>query len=595
MGVPQTGHLGRGGLGERAKATGEGKHFVKRPEGRDHHAGHHRQTRKRRSALAITFLLVLLAGLMASAGTGQAALIHEFDSYFGGGSLVDSRSPRGRSDHGRPLRPRTRRRLRLPLLRRTRRRPKHSNRTTSPPPGRTRSAAFEFRASSSAAQVAIDNSGTSTEGEILRQLPGFETAVRRRPAASTSTAIFETELTHSPTAELLHLRCHHRLRRQCLTSRNTTPGSGTTPTTTRSPTPTYERLGEEGPVCGIARASSGLKYNVFETQRPGHPAPADDRPQGRDLALTLDPSSDDVYVSEGGVVSAISDDGIQFDQFGSGDVTEARGVAIDEVSGTAYVSDTPNGRIAVFGGARAYRVEAETTGTGLGAVSADTPPLEDCGDNGQCAGYYVPSTVVLKATPQPHSKVDGWTGCDDVNLGRRRMQRRSHRRQPQGLRQLHPAAADGHRRDRWHRHRVGQRRQRARRDPGLRRRRDLLGSLRRGLRDRTGRHPDRPLDLRRLVGRLHQPVGPVPPRHRRHPLCHRPLHRPACGQREEGRGGRRRRRQRPRRARLRGRLRRLLHRRPDGDPLSGSLRPLDLHRLVGRGLLGHRRLRSRGG
>src|SRR5262249_55600421 len=83
---------------------------------------------------------------------------------------------------------------------------------------------------------------------------------------------------------------------------------------------------------------------------------------------------------------------------------------------TAYVSDTSNGRIAVFDGEPAYRVEAEVTGTGLGAVSADTPPLEDCGDNGQCAGYYTPSTVVLKATPQPHSKVDGWTGCDDVKV-----------------------------------------------------------------------------------------------------------------------------------------------------------------------------------
>ena len=60
---------------------------MKRPDGRDHRAGHHRQTRKRRSAQAVTFLLVLLAGLMASAGTGQAALIHSFDSYIGGGAM----------------------------------------------------------------------------------------------------------------------------------------------------------------------------------------------------------------------------------------------------------------------------------------------------------------------------------------------------------------------------------------------------------------------------------------------------------------------------------------------------------------------------
>ena len=60
---------------------------MKRPDGRDHRAGQHRQTRKRRSALAIAFLLSLLAGMTASVGTGQAALIHSFDSYIGGGSL----------------------------------------------------------------------------------------------------------------------------------------------------------------------------------------------------------------------------------------------------------------------------------------------------------------------------------------------------------------------------------------------------------------------------------------------------------------------------------------------------------------------------
>ena len=87
-------------------------------------------------------------------------------------------------------------------------------------------------------------------------------------------------------------------------------------------------------------------------------------------------------------MTAISDDGIQFDQFGEGDVTEARGVAVDDVSGTAYVRTLPTAASPIFEGDRAYRVEVETTGTGLGAVTADTPPLEDCGDNGQCAGYY---------------------------------------------------------------------------------------------------------------------------------------------------------------------------------------------------------------
>src|SRR5262249_55916220 len=134
-------------------------------------------------------------------------------------------------------------------------------------------------------------------------------------------------------------------------------------------------------------------------------------------AITLDPTSDDLYVSEGDAVTGFSGDGIEFDRFGSGDITEARGVAIDGVTGTAYVSDTANGRVAVFDSEPGYRVEAEPTGTGFGAVSADQPPLEDCGDNGQCTGYYPASTVTLKATPQPHSIIDGWTGCDHVIAG----------------------------------------------------------------------------------------------------------------------------------------------------------------------------------
>jgi hypothetical protein len=55
-------------------------------------------------------------------------------------------------------------------------------------------------------------------------------------------------------------------------------------------------------------------------------------------------------------------------------------------------------------------------GTGLGAVSADAPPLEDCGDEGPCVGYYAASTIVLTATPQTHSVIGGWTGCDAVSV-----------------------------------------------------------------------------------------------------------------------------------------------------------------------------------
>src|SRR5262249_22657630 len=120
----------------------------------------------------------------------------------------------------------------------------------------------------------------------------------------------------------------------------------------------------EGPICGIARAATGTKYNVFEPDGPVIRVPPSTVLRDSTFALTLDPTHDDISLSEGDVVTALSDDEIQFDRFGSGDINEARGVAVDSVSGTAYVSDTPNGRIAIFKGEPAFRLEAEPTGTG---------------------------------------------------------------------------------------------------------------------------------------------------------------------------------------------------------------------------------------
>jgi hypothetical protein len=132
-------------------------------------------------------------------------------------------------------------------------------------------------------------------------------------------------------------------------------------------------------------------------------------------AVTVAQSTDDVYISEGSVISGLSAEGVEFEQFGSGQISESRGVAIDQATGTAYVSDTPNGRIAIFSAVPARRVGVDFSGTGIGAVSADTAPIDECGNEGPCIGYYPASTIVLKATPQPHSDIDGWTGCDSVN------------------------------------------------------------------------------------------------------------------------------------------------------------------------------------
>ena len=316
---------------------------MKRPDGRDHHAGHHRQTRKRRSALAIAFLLVLLAGLMASAGTGQAALIHEFDSYFGGGSLSNARSPRRRSDDRRPLRPRTWRRLRLPLLRGTRR--ARSSRTARLHRHRDEP---DLRPSSSVKAPRPPRSRSTTReprprasfyvNSPLRNGVGGDARLRRRRQSSRPNCPRTAKTTSAASPRTAD-------RRQS-TSRSTTRGSGNTPTTTRSPTPTSSAGAYEGPICGIARASTGSKYNVFEPNGPVIKLPPSTVLRDATYALTLDPSSDDVYLSEGGVVTGAQRRRDPVRQFGSGDVTEARGVAVDEVSGTAYVSDTPNGRIA---------------------------------------------------------------------------------------------------------------------------------------------------------------------------------------------------------------------------------------------------------
>ena len=249
---------------------------------------------------------------------------------------------------------------------------------------------------------------------------------------------------------------------------------------------------------------------------------------------------------------------------------------IDETSGTAYVSDTANGRIAVYHGTPAHRLGVELTGTGLGAVSADAPPLESCGDEGPCVGYYAASTLVLKATPQVHSFIDGWTGCDDVSVDgnectvemtnadrevfpnfTRVQQTVSATTTGTGTGAVSDASALGAIQD------CG--------DGGA-----CSGPYDEGSADRIDRDAHRALHLHRLVRRLQQRIGALRAGGRRLAFGHRPLHRAARRQHQEGRRRGRRGGQRAGRHRLRSRLRRLLHRRGDGDALGrslGALRP----------------------
>lgn len=369
--------------------------------------------RGRVSVLAAAFCFASVAAVLAPAASADAALIHSFDSYFGGGTLsapealaVDQTNgdvyvlehgtgcvSRYFGERGGPeaLEPRE-----------------------FPATGTNQLCGLDLREEPSAAQIAIDNSGTSTEGEIYVNSP-----LRNAGVGATlgfdNEGNLETELTPRVFEDSLLYVCGvsvdadgnvyvseryggvHRFNHDDPVSDDDYQGG----------------VQSEGPACAIAQNSLGGWYGSWPTNGPLIHRGVVLRDTS--LAIDLDRSSDDIYVSEGDAVSGIDADDITFDRFGSGQVGEARGVAIDATTGIAYVSDTPNGRVAIFQDSPAHRLDVELTGTGLGAVSADSPPLEACGDEGPCAGYYAPSTMILEATPQPHSEIDGWTGCDDVS------------------------------------------------------------------------------------------------------------------------------------------------------------------------------------
>lgn len=366
----------------------------------------------RRSAVFAALCLFVLGGLVGSAGSAQAALIHSFDSYTGGGSLSSPEALAVDQSTGD-----------LYVL-------EHGNGCVSrffgerggaealephvfPATATNKVCGFEFRADPSNAQVAIDNSGTGTQGYFYVNSPmrdggygvtlGFDDEGNQIteliPKSSDFGLIYVCGVGVDADGNVYAVEHYAGIQRY----------NHNDPVTDAD----YDSGIGEGPACSVAYDSQGRRYSSWNSNGPLiHNGTV---LRDNSYALTVDRSSDDAYVSEGPVVTGISSDGIQFDQFGSGQIAEGRGVAIDETNGVAYVADPVNGRIAIFQGSPAYRVGVELGGSGLGAVSADAAPLEDCGDEGQCVGYYAPSTVVLEATPQPHSKVDGWTGCDEVN------------------------------------------------------------------------------------------------------------------------------------------------------------------------------------
>ena len=299
---------------------------------------------------------------------------------------LDPGSARGRPIHGRPLRPRTRQRLRLAVLRRTRRPGSARTARNSRRPAPTRSAASSSGEGPRRRQVAIDNSGT------------------RRRVRSTSTRLFASggigatwattpkeicDGTRSQTADGgdYHVCGVTTDPSGNVDVANTTPGSGTTTTTTRSPTPTSRGGEGTGPIC-IARASTGLKYNVFEPNGPlikARPA----RCWGRAYAVTVALDRRRLHLGRQRR-DGLSSDGIEFEHFGLGRSPNPA------VSRSTRPPAPPTSPIPPTGGSRSTtgsRLTASTStsaGRGSARYPRRQPPIDNCGDEGPCVGYYPP-------------------------------------------------------------------------------------------------------------------------------------------------------------------------------------------------------------
>jgi hypothetical protein len=359
--------------------------------------------------------LVILAGLIGTGASANAALIHSFEQYFAAGISKPEAIAVDQTtgdiyvvEHNSGC-----------LARFKGRGGEALTGHVFPATGTNKICGLAFKEEASATEVAIDNSGTATEGTI------YVNTYDESPTGG----VQEYDINGNHLGNLPQHALGDPNVYQCGV---TTDSAGNVyvaehyngyflykhdnPVTDAD----FEGGPYVGPICSIAIDSIGNKYFGFPTDGPMIKLDAS-LPFGSvftelGFAVTVDPASDDVYVSEGSEVSAFSHEGINFDIFGSGKVTAARGVAIDEETGTAYVSDTANNRVAVFKGEVAYRLNVEPGGTGFGSVSADKAPVDGCGDEGQCTGFYTPGSVVLTATAQPHSVIGPWTGCDSVNV-----------------------------------------------------------------------------------------------------------------------------------------------------------------------------------
>ena len=272
------------------------------------------------------------------------------------------------------------------------------------------------------------------------------------------------------------LRRRRLTRRQRLRRRSTTTGSGNTPTTIRSPTPiSTETPGGTRSACTLAFDSTRHSSRAFQSRRHGR-----SRLRRRSV---LHPTP---YFSEGPSSEALSERrdrlrGIR----ARGDHRIARRRGRRSERHRLRVGHTQRAGRRLSTGRPAYRVDVELSGTGLGAVSARRAAARDCGDEGhlcrvlRCRRPFVLEgdcrSLTRKSTvgPAATTSTSPATECT----------RRSHQRRPQRCSpNFTRLQQHGHGLDDRHRDAASvSDAERARRDPGLRRRRHLLRSLRRGL------------------------------------------------------------------------------------------------------------------
>ena len=140
-----------------------------------------------------------------------------------------------------------------------------------------------------------------------------------------------------------------------------------------------------------------------------------------DTTVSVNPANGHVFIAGAEEVREYNAAGATPTELAANHLPESsfsKGVAVNGSTGNFYVTRSETTKIEVFPGEAAGRVlTVAKDGTGSGTVESVVPasPVINCGT--ECVQEYEDGeTVVLKGTPAPHSKPVVWTGCDTVNV-----------------------------------------------------------------------------------------------------------------------------------------------------------------------------------